>query len=119
MKKLIAIAAVVVAGSVFAANYVYDFDATLKTTKGKYGSSSINLGVDATGTNFWYRDVLITQYIDSVHTVGGRTIPWIKPPLSAAAEAAVRQIYTNYQFQSANRWCATYKVNDCYRIPGT
>lgn len=119
MKKLIAIAAVVVAGGVFAANYVYDFDATLKTTKGRYGSSQLNLGVDATGTNFWYRDAAVTQYLNTTVSKGGKAIPSIKAPLSAEAQAAVRSIATNYTYKSAGQWCATFKVEDCYRITGT
>jgi hypothetical protein len=119
MKKLIAIAAVVVAGGVFAANYVYDFDATLKTTKGKYGSATINLGVDATGTNFWYNDTAVAPFTNDVKNVGGYSVPTIKTPLSAAAQAAIRSIATNYNFKSAGKWCATFKVEDCYRVTGT
>lgn len=127
MKKLMIAAAVAAfAGGAFAANYVYDFSATLKTTKGKSGKSpiTVQLGVDATGTNFWYTDSTITNFLDDTKKIGGVYVPTISDAqmkTNLAAQAAVKAIVTNYNNKSAGQWCATWKWTDtgCYRTAGS
>jgi hypothetical protein len=129
MKKLMLFAAVTaIAGGAFAAEYVYDFTATLKTTKGRTGkeTSTINLGADASGTVFWYQDPSVQAYLDATHVVGGENVPTISAANMAtntAAQAAVKALAAakTYNYKSAGQWCATWKFvdQDCYRVAGS
>ena len=129
MKKLM-IAAVVaaVAGGAFATDYVYDFSATLKTTKARSGkvTTTINLGADATGTMFWYEDPSVTNFLDTTKTVGGATVPTISDAQMATNKAAQDAVialanYGTYNYKSAGKWCATWKFSweNCYRVTGS
>ena len=131
MKKLMIAAAVAaMAGGAFAAEYVYDFNATLKTTKARSGkvTTTVNLGADATGLNFWYNDPLVVTnasiVFDAFKTVGGTTVPTISDAQMAtntAAQEAVIALTAIYGYKSAGKWCATWKFvwENCYRIPGS
>ena len=128
MKKLIAIAAVVAAGSVFGQWYVYDFNATLKTTKAKSGSVTVNLGKDASGA-FWYNDPAVTNYtknadtnISSTKNINGIDVPTINPSFLATnleAQIVVLAISEDYKYKSAGKYCETYKISGCYRVAGS
>ena len=90
MKKLMIAAAVAAIAGVASATYVYDFNATLKTTKARNGkvTTTINLGADATGTVFWYQDDSVTNFLDTTKTVGGATVPTISDANMATNKAA-------------------------------
>jgi hypothetical protein len=128
MKKLIAIAAVVVAGSMFAQDFVYDFSATLKTTKGKKGSVTVKLGKNDSG-DFWYNNPAVTNYTYNANTkisetkvIDGMPVPRIVAGFLATneqAQIAVLSIAGDYDIQSAGKWCAIYKIPGCYRVAGT
>lgn len=129
MKKLMLFAAVAaIAGGAFAAEYVYDFTATLKTTKGRTGkeTSTINLGADASGTVFWYQHQSVQAYLDGTHNVGGQDVPTISEAnmkTNTAAQAAVKALYAakTFNYKSAGKWCASWKFvdQDCYRVAGS
>jgi hypothetical protein len=129
MKKLMLFAAVAaIAGGAFATEYVYDFTATLRTTKGRTGkeTSTINLGADASGTVFWYQDPSVQAYLDATHDVGGQTVPTISEAnmkTNTAAQAAVKALFAakTYNNKSAGKWCASWKFvdQDCYRVAGS
>ena len=132
MKKLMLFAAVTaIAGGAFAAEYVYDFTATLKTTKGRTGkeTSTINLGADASGTKFWYEDDSVKPYLDADHDVGGGVkVPTISEATmknNTNAQNAVKALWENghgkFSNKSAGKWCASWKIKteDCYRVAGS
>ena len=123
MKKLmIAAVAAVVAGSMFAAPYVYDFDATVKTTQGRAGVVTVNLGMNAAGTQFWYQDPAVAGFMDTTKNINGVAVPTIKAETvngNPAIQAAILTIAATYNTRSAGRWCETYRIPGCYRVAGT
>ena len=127
MKKLMIAAAVAaMAGGAFAAEYVYDFNATLKTTSSRMGKVTlkVDLGTDSTGTNFWYNDSAITQYLDSVKKVGGVVVPTISDAVVKAdpdVQSNLLNLAFTYNRKSAGLWCASFQwpEENCYRVAGS
>jgi hypothetical protein len=88
MKKLmIAVAAAAMIGAVEAAEYVYDFSATLTTTAGKEGKAittttthKIGLGQSGAG-KWWYNDDIFTETADGkfkTAVIGGEVVNALK-----------------------------------------
>ena len=128
MKKLmIAVAAAAMIGGAYAEAF-YDFTASVKTTKGKYGSQktsyTVNVGLDDSGTYWW----------DALGFDNEKEAKAFVRALSNDEKAAyavnvlgfdgVDTDYPNKEyFRGKWVWCYTFKfwnVNeDCYRVPGT
>ncbi len=146
MKKLmIAAAAAAMIGGAYAAEYVYDVSASLKTTVGAQGKGATlkyNLGKSATDY-FWYEDSIFTDSTNLTWDVDGNTT--VFPGVLAKENGkSQKMIFTDafykidakiqaevlaylgttsskddysalYGLKSAKKWCATVKVV----IPGT
>ena len=125
MKKLmIAAAAAAMISGAFAEGY--DFTASVKTTKGKYGkiTYTVNVGTDETGT-FWWDDL-------GYPTESAAKADVKKMTNDEKADFAINDLdfdgaktKYNYQEYYKNRWqwCYTFKYTvkdeDCYRVPTT
>lgn len=146
MKKLMMIAAVVVAASAFADDYQYTGNVTLKTTVGKANAKvTANLGVDDSG-DFWYEDSKVTNlsvvagsaYTNALFgtkTIDGKVLTVFMDDAVAANPDVVYMVSTNavtnslrsvvldlandYCNKSAKKWCATYQWTSCYRVAGS
>ena len=127
MKKLmIAAALAAMIGGAFAEGY--DFTASVKTTKGKYGSQkttyTVNLGVDDTGTYWW--DGL--GYADEKEAKADVKKMTNDEKADFAWNALnFDGVDTDYPIKEYYRgkwvWCYTFKFTetdeDCYRVPGS
>lgn len=127
MKKLmIAAALAAMIGGAFAEGY--DFTASVKTTKGKYGSQkttyTVNLGVDDTGT-YWWDGLGYANEKEAKADIKKMT----NDEKAEFAKTALNfdGVDTAYPFKEYYRgkwvWCYTFKFSetdeDCYRVPGS
>lgn len=126
MKKLmIAAAAAAMVGGVFASEYVYDYTASLKTTKGKYGTQkttyTVNLGKDDAGT-FWWDDQGFANaaegkdYIKSLSNEEKADYAWDE----LGFDGTKTDYNTPESYNGKDQWCATFKFTEsdgaCYRV---
>ena len=126
MKKLmIAAAAAAMIGGAFAEGY--DFTASVKTTKGKYGtektSYTVNLGKDASDTFWWDAEGFANA------NEGKKWLKTLTNDEKADFAASVNfdGVDCDYNvpemYKNKETWCATFKfteVNeDCYRVAGS
>lgn len=127
MKKLMIVAAAAaMVGGAFAEGY--DFTASVKTTKGKYGSQkttyTVNLGVDGTGT-YWWDGLGYANEKEAKADVKKMT----NDEKADFAWNALNfdGVDTDYPFKEYYRgkwvWCYTFKFfetdENCYRVPGS
>ena len=127
MKKLMIVAAAAaMVGGAFAEGY--DFTASVKTTKGKYGSQkttyTVNLGVDASGT-YWWDGLGYANEKEAKADVKKMT----NDEKADFAYNALNfdGVDTDYPFKEYYRgkwvWCYTFKFfetdENCYRVPGS
>lgn len=143
MKKLIIVAAVAAiagtAGAVAGYDQLYQATFNLKTTVGKTGNATINLGKNAAG-KFWYSDTTLNTWLDNTKPVGemikntdeakkfftykkvkGSNVP--VPTADGLAAATLNDklvtLSTTYNKKSDNTWCVSFKNEVCYRVAGT
>ena len=127
MKKLmIAAAAAAMIGGAFAEGY--DFTASVKTTKGKYGSQkttyTVNLGVDDTGTYWWDALGYATEKEAKADV---KKMTNDEKAAFAWNDLNFDGVNTDYYVQEYYRgklvWCYTFKFSEtdenCYRVPGS
>ena len=139
---MIAAAAAAMIGGAYAEGY--DFTATVKTTKGKEGSSKttyrVGVGQDAIGGAYWWKDLGFPSEKDAKNYVKKLSneekqdfaetylgfVPGVFLNYPDVANKTVDGT-TDYNFQEyyKNRWqwCYTFKYTvkdeDCYRVPTT
>jgi hypothetical protein len=127
MKKLMVIAAAAaMVGGAFAAGY--DFTASVKTTKGKYGSQkttyTVNLGLDDNG-EYWWDSLGFADEKAAKDAVKKMTndekadFAWNYVGFDGTAtDFNVQEVYKGRKV-----WCYTFKFSetaeDCYRVAGS
>ena len=127
MKKLVIAAAIAaMIGGVQAAGY--DFTASVKTTKAKYGTQkttyTVNLGKDDNGT-FWWDDLGWDNEKEAKNAVKKMTNE--EKAEFAILSCGFDGVKTDYNEQEAYKnkktWCYTFKftetVENCYRVAGS
>lgn len=127
MKKLMVIAAAVaMVGGAFAAGY--DFKASVKTTKGKYGaqktSYTVKLGLDDNGTYWWDDQGFADEkeakaYVKSLTNDEKADYAWNDLGFDGVDSAYPVQ----EDYRGRKVWCYTFKftekAEDCYRVAGS
>lgn len=143
MKKLMIVAAALavagIAEAVQGDDQMYQATFNLKTTVGKSGTATINLGKNAAGA-FYYEDGELATWLDntkapnemikdtdeakkffSYKTVKGSTVP--APTADGLANAGLKNkllaLANTYNQKSAGVYCFTFKDELCYRVAGT
>lgn len=127
MKKLmIAAAAAAMIGGAYAEGY--DFTASVKTTKGKYGSQkttyTVNVGLDDSGIFWWDGEGWLTEKeakadVKKMTNDEKAYFAWTDLAFDGVATK-----YNNKEYYKGKWvWCYTFKFTetdeDCYRVPGT
>lgn len=143
MKKLIIVAAIAavagIAEAVPGAPQMYQATFNLKTTVGKSGMATINLGKNAAGV-FYYQDNQLNTWLDNTKAPGemikntdeakkfftyknvkGSSVP--VPTADGIANAGLKDklliLANTYNLKSAGVYCYTFKDEFCYRVAGT
>ena len=127
MKKLmIAVAAAAMIGGAYAEGY--DFTASVKTTKGKYGSQkttyTVNVGLDDNGIFWWDGEGWLTEKdaksaVKAMSNDDKAEFAWLDLEFDGVATK-----YNNKEYYK-NKWvwCYTFKFyevdEDCYRVPSS
>ena len=128
MKKLmIAAALAAMIGGAFADGY--DFTASVKTTKGKYGSQkttyTVNLGTDEDGV-YWWDDLGFDNEKEAkayVKSLSNEDKADLADDLNFDRITGENDYDTPELYKGKLRWCYTFKFTevdeDCYRVPGS